>query len=145
MNRLWELICLSSLLTWLQTCFIILSLKNDNFNCILLVQRKIHLHVGIKKGSKYWSNYQQSRKKNIYRVKKSTCKYLSNCQNVYWPLPTGCGTAKPGILKRELEQAWLGLISEWPEVVSVPINSTRFLRACWDSSPSSLSNLIDTW
>lgn len=29
-------------LTWLQTCFIILSLKNDNFNCILLVQRKIH-------------------------------------------------------------------------------------------------------
>lgn len=71
MNRLWELICLSSLLTWLQTCFIILSLKNDNFNCILLVQRKIHLHVGVKKGSKYWSNYQQSRKKTSIELKRA--------------------------------------------------------------------------
>lgn len=58
-------------LTMLQTCFIILSPKNDNFNCILLVQRKIHLHVGVKKGSKYWSNYQQSRKKTSIELKRA--------------------------------------------------------------------------
>lgn len=116
--------------------------KNVNYNGIMWMKnpsKKKHFSVK-KRRSKYWSNYQQSRKINIYTVKR-----VNIWANVYWPLPTGCGTAKPGILKRELEQAWLGLISVCPEVVSVPINSTRFLRACWDSSPSSLSNLIDTW
>lgn len=41
------------------------------YNCILLVQRKIHLHVGVKNGSKYWSNYQQSRKKTSIELKRA--------------------------------------------------------------------------
>ena len=79
----------------------------------------------------------QSIKYSTFPWGKWTCKWRFHSI----PLPTGWGTEKPGILNRDPEQAWLGLISEYPEVVRVPISRTRFLRACWDSSPSSLSNL----